>query len=30
MEKFVKIRFASARKEARDSKVRKVVERDPA
>jgi hypothetical protein len=30
MEKFVKIHFASARKEARASKVRKVVERDPA
>jgi hypothetical protein len=30
MEKFVKVYFASARKEARSSKVRKVVERDPA
>jgi hypothetical protein len=28
MEKFVKIRFASKRKEARASKVRKMVERD--
>jgi hypothetical protein len=28
MGKFVKIRFASARKEARASEVRKVVERD--
>ena len=28
--KFVKVRFASARKEARASEVRKVVERDPA
>jgi hypothetical protein len=27
--KFVKVRFASARKEARTSEVRKVVERDP-
>jgi hypothetical protein len=26
---FVKVRFASARKEARASEVRKVVERDP-
>jgi hypothetical protein len=30
VEKFVKVRFASARKEARASEVRKVVERDPA
>jgi hypothetical protein len=30
MRKFVKVRFASARKEVRASKVRKVVERDPA
>jgi hypothetical protein len=28
--KFVKVHFASARKEARASEVRKVVERDPA
>jgi hypothetical protein len=28
--KFVKVRFASERKEARASEVRKVVERDPA
>jgi hypothetical protein len=28
MEKFVKIRFASERKEARASEVRKMVERD--
>jgi hypothetical protein len=28
MEKFVKVRFASARKEARASEMRKVVERD--
>jgi hypothetical protein len=27
---FVKVRFASERKEARASEVRKVVERDPA
>jgi hypothetical protein len=30
MRKFVKIRFASARKEARASEVRKMIERDPA
>jgi hypothetical protein len=30
MAKFVKVCFASARKEARASGVRKVVERDPA
>jgi hypothetical protein len=30
MGKFVKVRFASTRKEARASGVRKVVERDPA
>jgi hypothetical protein len=30
MGKFVKVRFASERKEARASGVRKVVERDPA
>jgi hypothetical protein len=30
MRKFVKIRFTSARKEARASDVRKVIERDPA
>jgi hypothetical protein len=30
MEKFVKVRFTSARKEARGSEVRKVIERDPA
>jgi hypothetical protein len=30
MEKFLKVRFASERKEARASEVRKVVERDPA
>jgi hypothetical protein len=30
MGKFVKARFTSARKEARASKVRKAVERDPA
>jgi hypothetical protein len=30
VEKFVKVRFASARKEARASEVRKVVKRDPA
>jgi hypothetical protein len=30
MGKFVKIRFTSARKEARASEVRKVVEGDPA
>jgi hypothetical protein len=30
MGKFVKVRFASTRKEARASEVRKVVERDPA
>jgi hypothetical protein len=30
MGKFVKVRFASARKEARASGVRKAVERDPA
>jgi hypothetical protein len=30
MEKFVTIRFASARKEARAREVRKAVERDPA
>jgi hypothetical protein len=30
MGKFVKVRFTSARKEARDSEVKKVVERDPA
>jgi hypothetical protein len=30
MGKFVKIHFASAKKEARTSEVRKVVERDPA
>jgi hypothetical protein len=30
MEKFVKARFTSARKDVRASGVRKVVERDPA
>jgi hypothetical protein len=30
MEKFVKVCFTSARKEARGSEVRKVIERDPA
>jgi hypothetical protein len=30
VEKFVKVRFASERKEARASEVRKAVERDPA
>jgi hypothetical protein len=30
MGKFVKVRFTSARKEARASKVRKAVERGPA
>jgi hypothetical protein len=30
MGKFVKVYFASARKEARASEVRKTVERDPA
>jgi hypothetical protein len=30
MRKFVKVRFASERKEVRDSEVRKAVERDPA
>jgi hypothetical protein len=30
MEKFMKVHFASERKEARASKVRKMVERDPA
>jgi hypothetical protein len=30
MGKLVKVRFASTRKEARASEVRKVVERDPA
>jgi hypothetical protein len=30
VEKFVKVRFASIRKEARASEVRKTVERDPA
>jgi hypothetical protein len=30
MEKFVKVRFASTRKEEGASEVRKVVERDPA
>jgi hypothetical protein len=30
MEKFVKVRFTFAKKEARASKVRKAVERDPA
>jgi hypothetical protein len=30
MGKFIKVRFASVRKEARASEVRKVVERDPA
>jgi hypothetical protein len=30
MEKFVKVRFTSERKEARVSEVRKAVERDPA
>jgi hypothetical protein len=30
MEKFVKVSFAFERKEARASKVRKAVERDPA
>jgi hypothetical protein len=30
MGKFVMVRFASTRKEARASEVRKVVERDPA
>jgi hypothetical protein len=30
MEKFVKVRFASTRKEARASSVEKVIERDPA
>jgi hypothetical protein len=30
MKKFVKVRFTSARKEARASEVRKVVKRDPA
>jgi hypothetical protein len=30
MGKFVKVRFASAKKEARASEVRKPVERDPA
>jgi hypothetical protein len=30
MEKFVKVRFASVRKEARASGDEKVVERDPA
>jgi hypothetical protein len=30
MGKFVKVRFASARKEERASGVRKAVERDPA
>jgi hypothetical protein len=30
MGKFVKVRFTSERKEARASKVRKAVERDPA
>jgi hypothetical protein len=29
MEKFVKVRFTSTRKEARTSEVRKTVERDP-
>jgi hypothetical protein len=29
MEKFVKVRFTSARKEARASEVRKAIERDP-
>jgi hypothetical protein len=29
VEKFVKVRFASARKEARVSEVRKVIDRDP-
>jgi hypothetical protein len=30
MGKFVKVRFASERKKARASEVRKAVERDPA
>jgi hypothetical protein len=30
MRMFVKIRFTSERKEAKDSEVRKMVERDPA
>jgi hypothetical protein len=30
MKKFVKVRFASTRKEARASEARKVIERDPA
>jgi hypothetical protein len=30
MRKFINIRFTSVRKEARASKVKKVVERDPA
>jgi hypothetical protein len=30
MEKFLKVRFTSERKEARASEVRKAVERDPA
>jgi hypothetical protein len=30
VKKFVKVRFTSVRKEARDSEVKKVVERDPA
>jgi hypothetical protein len=30
MKKFVKVCFTSARKEAKASEVRKVVERDPA
>jgi hypothetical protein len=30
MEKFMKVCFTSERKEARDSEVRKAVERDPA
>jgi hypothetical protein len=30
VEKFVKVRFTSAKKESRASEVRKVVERDPA
>jgi hypothetical protein len=30
VEKFVKVRFTSAKKKSRASKVRKVVERDPA
>jgi hypothetical protein len=29
MGKFVNVHFVSARKEGRDSEVRKVVERDP-